>query len=144
MIAVTETGGEETFVILHTDGSAEPEYFLDLDIDRPGAIAVNPQKYQIVFSNHRYVIVFLDLPSRKMRVVDRGNDRPFSGFSWSPDGEWVAYSVSVSLQIKILILWHAASGEITSSLLCNVLYRRSLVIVPGFVFFQPLSSACHI
>ncbi len=113
LIAVTDAGGEEAFVTLrvYTDGSKDAEPLAGLDIGRPLAIAANPKKEQIVFSNHRYELMFLDLASRDLRLIDRGKAVPIAGFAWSPDGEWVAYSVSVSLQVTALKLWRAATGE---------------------------------
>ena len=109
LIAVTDSGGEESFVILHQD--KEPEILSGLDIGRPEAIAVNPKQDQIVFSNHRYELVFLDLATRELRVIDRGKSGPIAGLDWSPDGQWVAYSVSTSLQVMTIKLWRAATGE---------------------------------
>lgn len=113
LVAVTDEGGEERFLILSADGVNEPQRLPDLDIGRPEAIAVNPCKDQLVFSNHRYELMFLDLQTQELRLIDRGVARPISGFCWSPDGEWVAYSLSISLQLTILKLWNASSGEIT-------------------------------
>ena len=113
LVAVTDAGGEETFVILHTDGSHKPELLPEMDIGRPGAVAVNPKQDQIVFSNHRHEIMFLDLESNELRLIDRGKAFPIRGFDWSPDGKWAAYSVSVSLQVAALKLWNADSGAIT-------------------------------
>ena len=113
LIAVTDAPGEETFVILHRDGSQTPELLGGLDIGRPVALAVNPQKDQIVFSNHRYELMFLDLATRALRLIDRGRSDRIAGFAWSPDGEWVAYGVSVSLQVTALKLWRVATGEVT-------------------------------
>jgi tricorn protease len=112
MIATTDEGGEEAFVVWNSDGSDEPILIKDLDIGRPEAMAVNPQKDQIVFSNHRYELMFLDLESRQLQRIDRGKSDPIAGFDWSPDGEWVVYSVSVSLQVTALKLWQAASGQV--------------------------------
>ena len=109
LIAVTDAGGEESFVILYKD--KEPEILPGLDIGRPEAIAVNPKKDQIAFSNHRYQVVFLDLATHELRVIDRGKSGPIAGFDWSPDGEWLAYSVSTSLQVTMLKLWQAATGD---------------------------------
>jgi tricorn protease len=112
MIATTDEDGEEAFVIWNSDGSDEPLYIKDLDIGRPEAIAVNPQKDQIAFSNHRYELMFLDLESHQLQTIDRGKSDPIAGFDWSPDGEWVVYSVSISLQVTALKLWQAASGQV--------------------------------
>ncbi len=111
LIGVTDLGGEERFVIWNADGNGEPDYFDGLDIGRPEAIGVNPRKDQIIFSNHRYELMFLDLKSHELRQIDRGKAHPIGGFDWSPDGEWVAYSVSTSLQIMVLKLWKSSSGE---------------------------------
>ena len=110
LIAVTDAGGEESFVIMGKD--QETQVLAGLDIGRPEAIAVNPKKDQIVFSNHRYELAWLDLTTRELRVIDRGKSAPIAGFDWSPDGEWVAYSVSVSLQVMALKLWQASTGQI--------------------------------
>lgn len=106
-------GADEAFIIFNANGGeAEPKILAGLDIGRPEAVAVNPCKDQIVFSNHRYELLWLDLETSELRRIDRGTAAPISGFDWSPDGEWVVYSVSVSLQVRALKLWHAASGEI--------------------------------
>ncbi|MBI4785933.1 MAG: PDZ domain-containing protein [Chloroflexi bacterium] len=112
LIAVTDANGEETFAILRADGSAEPERLDGLDIGRPVAIVPNPKKDQIAYGNHRYELMLLDLATRELRVIDRGHASRISGIAWSPDGAWLAYSVSISLQVEVLKLWKAETGEI--------------------------------
>jgi tricorn protease len=93
LIAVTDAGGEESFVILHADGSAGPERLPDLDIGRPDTIAVNPKKDQIAFSNHRYELLFFDLNSRELRRIDRGSAFP-SRVQLVTERRMLVYSVS--------------------------------------------------
>jgi tricorn protease len=114
LIGITDAGGEEKFVIFDAEGSSPPRILPELSIGRPDDVAVSPVKDQIVFSNHRYELHFLDLETNELRRIDRGRCSQISGFSWSPDGEWVAYSVSISLQVQVLKLWHATSGEIST------------------------------
>ena len=113
LVCVTDAGGEERFALLSADGLTPAELLPALDIGRPLEIAVNPRKDQIVFSNHRYELLHLDLASGEMKLIDRDKSIRISGFAWSPDGEWVAYSVSISLQVAVLKLWQVSSGEIT-------------------------------
>ena len=61
LIAVTDAGGEESFVILSAESNTEIRNFEDLDVGRPVELAVNPVKDAIAFSNHRYEICVLDL-----------------------------------------------------------------------------------
>ncbi len=114
VVAVTDALGEEMIAVFHTtELEREPMFYLGLDIGRPLNIEVNPRKDQIVFSNHRYELFFLDLKTGELRFIDRGKAFSISGFNWSPDGEWVAYSVSISLETAVLKLWRAADGNIT-------------------------------
>ena len=112
LVALSDEGGEEAFVIWEAGSDGQPERLEGLDIGRPIDVAVNPKKDQIAFSNHRSELLVLDLGSHELRLVDRGKANRMAGFGWSPDGEWLAYSVSVSLQVMALKLWKAASGEI--------------------------------
>jgi tricorn protease len=111
LLAVTDEGGEERFVIFSSEQELGSTLLPDLDIGRPENIAVNPCKDQIVFSNHRYELVFLDLVTHEMKLIDRGCTARINGFCWSPDGEWVAYSISVSLQTQALKLWKSSTAE---------------------------------
>lgn len=53
----------------------------------------------------------LDLASRSLTTIDRGAAERIGGFAWSPDGEWLAYSLSISLHVSIIKLWKAATGK---------------------------------
>jgi tricorn protease len=138
LVAVTDAGGEESFVILQADGNQPAEILPEMDIGRPGAVSVNPKKDQIIFSNHRYEIIFLDLVSKDLRLIERGKAFPVRGFDWSPDGNWVAYSISISQQISVLKLWNVDSGEITQ-LTQPVLRDVSPMFDPGGKYLYFLS-----
>jgi len=113
LVVVTDEGGEEHFVILYADGSANPQPLEGLDIGRPEAITCNPHKDQIAFSNHRYELLTLDLQTKQLTRIDRGVAHPIAGFGWSPDGNWIVYSASISLQRQAIKLWNAESGVVT-------------------------------
>ncbi len=113
LVAVTDDGGEERFVLLYADASKPLELLPVMDTGRPLEIMVNPKKDQIAFSNHRYELIVLDLESKALKPVDRGTSDRIAGFNWSPDGEWLAYGATISNQVSVIKLWNASSGEIT-------------------------------
>lgn len=114
LVAVTDASGEETFVVFPANPlDGKPTLYPGLDIGRPVDLAVNPRKDQIAFSNHRYELMVLDLKTSELRQIDRGRAFAIGGFNWSPDGEWLAYSVSISLEMAGLCLWRASDGSIT-------------------------------
>ncbi len=100
-------------IFSQVNGETETKLVPAGDIGRPVDLAVNPLKEQIAFSNHRYELLALDLQSGEVRQIDRGVANPIGGFNWSPDGEWLAYSVSVSLESAVIKLWQSESGAIT-------------------------------
>lgn len=112
ILCVTDEGGEERFAIFYEDGSEERVLLPELDTGRVVDITVNPKKDRIAFSNHRYELMVLDLESHELKIIDQGKAERIGGFTWSPDGEWLAYSVSISLQVAVLKIWKASSGEI--------------------------------
>lgn len=114
LLCLTDDDGEERFVIYHADSLKERELLPELDIGRPIDINVNPTKEQIAFSNHRYELMVLDLESKELKHIDQGKAERIAGFAWSPDGAWLAYSVSISLHVAVLRIWEASSGEIHS------------------------------
>ncbi len=111
LVAVSDEGGEEAFVILSAEGGEELERLADLDTGRPEDVRVNPCKDHVAFSNHRLELMILDLRTRELRLVDRGKVNLIGGFNWSPDGEWLVYSVSLSPHTTALKLWKAETGE---------------------------------
>jgi tricorn protease len=80
IVAITDEGGEESFVILNAVGDADPVVLEDQDIGRPDRILVNPKKDQLVFSNNRYEIFFLDLEKRELKKLTRGFPFPLLDF----------------------------------------------------------------
>ena len=113
LVAVSDEGGEEHFVIYSADGLSDPLVLPDLDSGRVVEMVPNPCRDLLAFSNHRFELCLLDLETQALTVIDRGRDTRIEGFAWSPDGEWLAYSVSISLKVSVLKLWQASSGEIT-------------------------------
>jgi tricorn protease len=112
LVGLTDAEGEESFVIITADGSADPQMIEGVDAGRPLSLLVNPQQDQVLFSNHRYELCVLDLESGQLQVIDRGEMDRIAGFSWSPDGQWVAYGVSISTQRTALKLWQASTGHV--------------------------------
>ncbi|MEM7115342.1 MAG: hypothetical protein AAF614_23070 [Chloroflexota bacterium] len=114
LIGVSDESGEERFVIF-TSGKQEVVKTLpELDMGRPLSLDVSPQKDAVLFSNHRYELCHLDLETETLTVIDQGYNSRISGFDWSPDGNWVAYSLSISSQRAAIRLWEVETGQTTT------------------------------
>jgi tricorn protease len=111
LVSITDANGEEEFIVFRANSSKDPEALKGLNIGRPINVKVNPKKDVLAFSNHRFELMVLDLTTRNLTLVDQGAAERIGGFAWSPDGEWLAYSLSLSLHVSIIKLWKAATGE---------------------------------
>jgi tricorn protease len=104
LITITDRSGSETLEILHAGLGIPPDPLTGLDIGRATALEVSPVADQVVLSNHRHDLIWVDLVTRQSRVIDRSDYIEIQGFCWSPDGEWVAYSCAeteLTLSIKL-------------------------------------------
>lgn len=131
--AISDEGGEEKVVAfnLGPEPPSPDEKDLNLDTGRITAVKIHPTKSRLAFTNHRYELMVVEVkegeagadPEPTLITVDRGVSSPIHGFDWSPDGEWLAYGCSVSLQRTAIKLWNAETREthqITHPILSDV------------------------
>ena len=91
MVLVSDEPGEETLEI-HTDQPQTPPTRLDgLDIGRVVEMRPSPVADVVALANHRHELLLVDLAAGTLTLVDQSSHRDIEGFSWSPDGRWLAY-----------------------------------------------------
>ena len=47
----------------------------------------------------------------RSKIIDKSNCGRIAGFSWSPDGNWLAYSIPVTHQLWIIKLYNLKTGK---------------------------------
>ena len=142
LLALSDEGGEETFVILTADGSQPPKKLPALDTGRLLDIAVHPGLDQIVFSNHRRELMFLDLHTNTLKLIDRSLFTPVTGFSWAPDGEWVEVDENAEYEISSENMhsrsgWTPFEGWRVKGLVRKVVLRGETALEDGRVLVEP-------
>ncbi len=114
LVMLSDADGEEVIEI-HPDASKTPadrpvERLTGLDIGRPLYFKLSPRHDRLVFGNHRYELILVDLAQKSYKVLDKSNYGRIYGLDWSPDGEWVVYSLRTSLYTAAIKLCHIESG----------------------------------
>ncbi|MCL4300029.1 MAG: PDZ domain-containing protein [Anaerolineae bacterium] len=114
LVMLSDADGEEAIEI-HADASKAPadrqvERLTGLDTGRPLFFKVSPKKDCLVFGNHRYELIWVDLEKKSFKVLDKSSYGRIYGLDWSPDGEWVVYSLRTSLHTAAIKLCHVESG----------------------------------
>ncbi len=116
IVVVSDAGGEETLVV-----GAKP--MKGLAIGRVVDLRVSPKADAVALSNHRNELMHVDLKTGKARVLDKSEWAQITGFDWSPDGRWVAYSWAASQhtsQIKVCEVKTGKTHAVTWPVLLDV------------------------
>jgi tricorn protease len=124
-VTISEATSVETLEIHSIDVEVPFERLEGLDLGRAIALSVSPTEDQVILSNHRHELIWVDLISRQSRVLDRSQHGRIGGFSWSPDGKWVAYGFPETQRASVIKLCQLEDGS------------THRLTAPQFVDFSP-------
>jgi tricorn protease len=94
LLLVSDEPGEEILELYNGQPNKRPQQLVGLDIGRVVTMKASPVEDKVALTNHRHELLLLDLTTRTVEVIDRSTYANVSGFDWSPDGRWLAYSFS--------------------------------------------------
>ena len=114
LVTVCDRSGKETLEILSTDFDVDPVVLSELDLGRAFTLSVSPVANQVVLSNHRHELIWVDLDSRNSQILARSQHGQIHGFDWSPDGQWVVYGFSDTQHTSSIKLCRISDGAIYS------------------------------
>lgn len=120
IVLVSDAGGEEALEIHDHGERAKIERFTKLDLGRAKELKLSPCADEVAISNHRNELIWVDLTSKKTKVIDKSEYHQIWGFNWSHDGRYLAYSCSVDMRriaIKIYDCKTGKSQQVTEPLL---------------------------
>lgn len=111
IVTVTDRGGEESLEIRSASEDTEPVPLDGLNIGRPWALRVSPTADELILCNHRNELIWIDLGTKSLKVVDSSPYGGIRGMDWSPDGHWVAYGFPLTQYQTAIKLWNRTTGE---------------------------------
>lgn len=113
LVTISDASGVEAIEI-HTphDLDAVPERLEGLDLGRAIGLAVSPTANQVALTNHRHELILVNLDTKQSQVLDRSEYARIHGFSWSPDGQWIAYAASEQRSTSSIKLCRVETGEL--------------------------------
>lgn len=114
LLLVSDAGGEEALEIHAADGSEPVDRLEGLDLGRALELKVDPDGARVLLTNHRHELVLVDLEAASSQVLVRSDHDRISGFAWSPDGRYVAYSLPTSHHTASIHLRDLDTGEDTA------------------------------
>ncbi len=129
LVGISDFGGEERIEIFTAGALGASEALDGIEIGNVTDLMVSPVSDEILLTNHRSELIFVDLKTKKSRLIDKSHFGVIGGFDWSPDGAWLAYGLRVTSQTSILKL-HELATNITTPI-------TKPVLSDGFPAFDP-------
>lgn len=123
LVMVSDEGGEEALEIHDSQNRTSVTRLAGLELGRILDLKVSPVADEVLLVNHRNELIWVDLGKRQSKVLDRSLCSRIYGFNWSPDGRYVAYSMSRTIrssQIRICDLKTSDIHDVTQPVLRDV------------------------
>ena len=111
LLAIHDAGDREGLIIFHPDTADEPTTYPELDLGIVKSLEISPTEDKLALSNHRQELLVVDLETGTAQTLDRSLYSTIRGFSWSPDGKWLAYGFSSGENRSAIKLCKLESGE---------------------------------
>ncbi len=125
LAVISDASGEERLECYTAeDGNLNTfiKRFEDLDIGRTVMMMASPKANHICLSNHRQELLFINIDTGEMRLIAKSKFQRIGGFSWSPDGKFIAYGFAFSPEksaIEIYDVENHKSHRVTTPVLID-------------------------
>ena len=110
-VAVSDENNVEHLVLFNKDMGNETALELAFDTGRVLNIKANPVKDTIAFSNHRNELVITNYVEKQHTLIAQNKFGLMNDFSWSPDGRWLAYSISKNPKLMNICIYDTETKE---------------------------------
>jgi tricorn protease len=111
IVTASDDENEDHIEVVNLDDPQNPKK-IEIETGRPVEIKVSPKSNEIVLSNNRNELIWIDLESSKSKVIDRNAYFVIDGFNWSSDGRWISYACNINRTQSIIKIYDTKSGEI--------------------------------
>lgn len=125
LVTISDASGEERLELYSAEDGKLNQFlkrFEDLDIGRAIMMTASPKANHLCLSNHRQELLFINFDTGEMRLVAKSKFQRIGGFSWSPDGKFIAYGFAFSPEksaIEIYDVENKQSHRVTNPVLID-------------------------
>ena len=90
---LSDKSGEYEIYIQAQDGSSEPVKLTDAADTYKFGIGWSPDSKKILYNDRQSRLQYVDIDTKKVTLVDKGEYGRIYGFAWSPDSKWITYTL---------------------------------------------------
>ncbi len=121
MVLASDEGGEDHIEVHWANGEKRAKK-IPLKVGRPMEMKASPRRDEVVLTNHRNELIWIDIKKQKAKKIDQSKYGLIGGFNWSPDGNWVAYGFVKTIRYSVIKLYNVKKGtthEVTEPVLID-------------------------
>lgn len=107
----SDATGEYELYLLENRDNAEPRQITHGSSSWKHAAEWSPNSSHLVYSDRTMKLLLVDAISGKQQVIDEATADEITDYTFSPDGEWIAYSKTAPNYQSALWVYNLTSGE---------------------------------
>jgi tricorn protease len=107
---ISDLTGEYEIFIQQQDGSSSPVQLTEGNKTYIYSITWSPDSKKILWNDRAGNFQCIDIQTKKVTSIDRGEYGLFFNYSLSPDSKWIAYSKQVENRFSVIYLYNMENG----------------------------------
>ncbi|RPH32819.1 MAG: protease [Bacteroidales bacterium] len=103
---LSDKSGEYEIYIQAQDGSSEAIKVTDGADTYKFGIQWSPDSKKILYNDRQSRLQYVDIDTKKVTLVDKGEYGRISNYNWSPDSKWVTYSIQDENKFGVIYVFN--------------------------------------
>jgi tricorn protease len=115
---VSDASGENEIYIQNQDGSEPPQRITSNGDTYKFNIEWSPDSKKILWSDQMMRLQYIDISSKKVKLITKSKYNQITNFRWSPDSRWIVFDQQDSNQYSVITVYNTETGinrNVTSS-----------------------------
>lgn len=110
---LSDKSGEYEIYIQAQDGSTSPIQITNGINNYIFGLDWSPDSRKILFNDRLNRLMYVDIDTKKITQVDKGEFGQIFSFNWSPDSKWITYSTQDVNRFSVIYLYNLENGTKT-------------------------------
>jgi len=106
---ISDKSGEYEIYIQVQDGSDQPIQLTQNSETYIYSILWSPDSKKIAWNDRNGNFQYIDIQTKKITEIDKGEYGLFFNYSWSPDSKWLSYTKQVENRFSVIYLYNLAA-----------------------------------
>lgn len=111
---LSDKTGEFEIYIQDKDGNDAPIQLTNNADTYKFSIQWSPDSKKILWSDRKLRLNYLDINSKAVTLVDKGEYNLINSYNWSPDSKWITYALTDSNQMDKIVVYNLATKKISN------------------------------